>query len=318
MISGNVLTAGVKVEGVVVRDLLIVALASVGGWVGSGSLAADEILEGVVVEEDVVYGTGGDVELQLDLARPAEGEGPFPGIVYVHGGGWRVGSRGTYYDDIQRAAQRGYVAITVTYRLTDPDDNKVARHPFPAQIEDAKCGVRWLRTNAAKYRVDPNRIGATGASAGGHLSLMLGVTDDSHNLEGEGGHSEVSSRVQAVVNYFGPTDMATLYAANDVTAELSVSLLQGTPDEQPDAYALASPVTHASGDDPPILTIHGDSDRLVPPDQATDFDEAMRTAGAEHTLMLIEGAGHGFRGEDGARAEAATFEFFDRHLKTAP
>lgn len=280
-------------------------------------MLAAETLEGVVVEDGIVYGTGGDVQLKLDLARPAEGEGPFPAIVYVHGGGWRFGSRGTYHDDIQRAAQRGYVAITLTYRLTDPDDDNQARIPFPAQIQDAKCAVRWLRANADRYHVDPNRFGVTGGSAGGHLSLLVGVTDASHGLEGKGGNGETSSRVQAVVNYFGPTDMAHLYATSPGAAGLVESLLEGTPDQQAAAYALSSPITHVSSDDPPTLTIHGDADRLVPFDQATRFDEAMKKAGAEHTVLPIEGSGHGFEGEDGKRAEAATFEFFDAHLQPA-
>ncbi|MCA9101057.1 MAG: prolyl oligopeptidase family serine peptidase [Planctomycetales bacterium] len=295
--------------------LALLALSAAGG--GNDRLRADEILDGVVVENDVVYGKGDDVELKLDLARPAEGEGPFPAIVYVHGGGWRYGGRGTYYDDIQRAAQRGYVAVTASYRLTDPDDQNHAAHPFPDQIEDAKCAVRWLRANAEHYHVAPDRIGATGGSAGGHLSLMLGVVDDSAMLEGEGGNADTSSRVQAVVNYFGPTDMARLHGASEPVAQLCEGLLGGTPAEQPNAYALASPITHVSADDPPTLTLHGRNDKVVPLEQAELFDEAMRAAGVPHTLIIISGAGHGFRDDASAIAEAATFEFFDRHLKTA-
>jgi acetyl esterase/lipase len=317
MMSVEVFVRIVLVEGVVVRRVLSVVLVVTCLLACCGPLLADDILDGVVVEVDVVYGMGGDVELKLDLTRPAEGEGPFPAIVYVHGGGWRFGSRGTYYDDIQRAAQRGYVAVSVTYRLTDPDDNNQARVPFPAQIQDAKCAVRWLRANAQKYHVDPNRIGVTGGSAGGHLSLLVGVTDASHGLDGDGGNAETSSRVQAVVNYFGPTDMAQLHATSPGAAALVESLLAGPPTEQAAAYALASPIAHASSDDPPVLTIHGDSDQLVPFEQATRFDEAMRKVGAQHTVLAIEGSGHGFRGEDAQRAEAATFEFFDRHLKMA-
>jgi dipeptidyl aminopeptidase/acylaminoacyl peptidase len=111
--------------------------------------------------------------------------------------------------------------------------------------------------------------------------------------------------------------MAQLHATSPGAAALVESLLAGPPTEQAAAYALASPIAHASSDDPPVLTIHGDSDQLVPFEQATRFDEAMRKVGAQHTVLAIEGSGHGFRGEDAQRAEAATFEFFDRHLKMA-
>lgn len=269
----------------------------------------------VVVEKDIVYGTGGGKDLKLDLARPMHSNGLLPAIVYIHGGGWQGGSREMYRYDLEQAAKRGYVAVTVSYRLTDPDSHGKAKQPFPAQIEDVKCAVRWLRANAEKYHVDPNRIGATGGSAGGHLSLMLGVLGESQKFEGNGGHAGVSSRVQAVVNYFGPTDLTHLAASSKRVAAILDVLLNGPPEQQSTSYRAASPITYVSKDDPPILTVHGTADPIVPVDQATEFDAAMKKAGASHTLMLMEGEGHGFKPAADKKARETTFKFFDEHLK---
>jgi len=280
-----------------------------------GLAAAPLTAAEVVVEKDIVYGTGGSKDLKLDLARPEQSSGLLPAIVYIHGGGWQGGNREMYGNDIQQAAKRGYVAVTVSYRLTDPDAHGKAKHPFPAQVEDVKCAVRWLRANAEKYHVDPNRIGATGGSAGGHLSLMLGVLGESQKFEGNGGHPGVSSRVQAVVNYFGPTDLTHLYSSSKRVAGILDVLLNGPPEQQSASYRAASPITYVSKDDPPILTVHGTADPVVPVDQATEFDAAMKKAGASHTLMLMEGEGHGFKADAGKKAREATFKFFDEHLK---
>lgn len=173
----------------------------------------------IVVEENLTYGKAGDTEVKLDLARP-EGEGLFPAIVFIHGGGWAKGNRQAYRGGIEAAARRGYVAATISYRLMQYDEAKkettTAAPIFPAQIHDAKAAIRWVRANAEKYHVDPNRIGVTGGSAGGHLSLLVGLTDPASGLEGESGNPDQSSRVQAVVNVFGPTDMSPCYEKSSV------------------------------------------------------------------------------------------------------
>jgi acetyl esterase/lipase len=270
----------------------------------------------IAVEPNITYGRAGDIELKLDLARPRYPTDLLPAIVYIHGGGWQIGGRNEFKKEIEEAARRGYVAVTVTYRLSEPDpDTGKPRHPFPAQIEDVKCAVRWLRANAEKYHIDPNEIGATGDSAGGHLSLLVGVTGSVAELEGNGGNPGISSRVQAVVNYFGPTDLPKLYATSKFAAGLVKTVMDGTPEQQPDRYRQASPVTYVSKDSPPTLSIQGTADKVVPPDQAVEFDAAMKKAGASHTLMLLSGEQHGFKKDAAKKALEAKFKFFDEHLK---
>jgi acetyl esterase/lipase len=196
----------------------------------------------------------------------------------------------------------------------DEKETTTATPNFPVQIHDAKAAIRWLRATADKYHIDPDRIGVTGGSAGGHLSLLVGLTDSKSNLEGVGGNPDQSSRVQAVVNVFGPTDMAACHRTSSV-AWIFRLFMGGTPDGTAETYNAASPITYVSDDDPPVLTLHGDRDALVPIAQATTLDERMKQAGASHTLMVFEGQGHGFGGEHGKMAMDATWSFFDQHLK---
>jgi len=272
----------------------------------------------IVVEKDLVYGRADGGDLKLDLARPADGEGLRPAIVFIHGGGWHGGSRLSYESHCQEAARRGYVAVTITYRLMQFDKSKkettTATTIFPAQVHDAKAAVRWLRANAEKYQVDAKRIGVTGGSAGGHLSLMVGLTDADARLEGGSGNPDQSSRVQAVVNVFGPTDMASCFQASSVPWIFRL-FLGGTLEQAARRYEAASPTTYVSGDDPPVLTLHGDRDKLVPLWQAKLLDEKMKAAGAPHTLLVMEGQGHGFQGEHKQRADDAMWDFFEKHLK---
>jgi acetyl esterase/lipase len=270
-----------------------------------------------VVEENVTYGNAGDMDLKLDLARPA-GDGPFPAIVFIHGGGWYAGIRKSYRSRIVESAKRGYVAVSISYRLMKFDEAKkettTAAPCFPAQIHDAKAAVRWLRANAEEYHIDPSRIGVTGRSAGGHLSLLVGLTDSSSGLEGDSGNPGHSSRVQAVVNVFGPTDIRDCHETSSV-AWIFRLFMGGTPEEAAETYKKASPVTYVSADDPPVLTLHGDLDRAVPLDQATTLDDKMKAAGAPHTLKVFPGQGHGFGGAVRQEAFDAMWAFFDEHLK---
>jgi len=265
-------------------------------------------------EPSITYGKGGDVELKLDLARPASGKGPFPALIFMPGSGWgydSVGSRRQYCSALIKAAERGYVAVTVDHRLTGVKENDKTKYLFPAQVYDVKCAVRWLRANAKKYKIDPNRIGAMGWASGGHLALMLGLTDPSHGLEGECGNSKFSSGVQAVVSLAGPTELISLYHESVFTTPIIlVEFLGGTPEEVPDQYKIASPLTYVSKDDPPVLTIHGDRNFAIPPKQAELLDAKMKEAGASHMLIIKKGVG-----QENFWYDNAVWDFFDKHLK---
>lgn len=271
--------------------------------------------EDVIIETNLTYAQRGDVKLQLDLARPREGNGPFPAIVFIHGGGWSGGNRQGYRGYLEQAAQRGYVALTISYRLTQPDQNKKPANPHPAQIHDCKAAVRWLREHAADYKVDPQRIGVTGGSAGGHLSLLVGLTEPKDGLEGETSRPELSTRVQAVVNVFGPTDLARLAETSAGTLDLLKWFCNGSVAEKPEVYRQASPLTFVTQDDPPILTLHGDKDTLVPPEQATLLDQKVKAMGGQHQLVMLEGQGHGFGGPAAKQADDAMWAFFAEHLR---
>ncbi len=277
-----------------------------------GSVEADEAIK---VTPNLTYAKVGEVRLQLDLARPAEGNGPFPCIVFIHGGGWAGGNRHAFRNQMEAAARRGYVAATISYRLTQTDPTtRAPQSPFPAQIHDCKAAVRWLRAHAAEYRIDPRRIAAVGASAGGHLSLLLGLTSADDQLEGDLGNPGESSRVQAVVNYFGPTDLASLYRSAPAVVGMLKALCVGTPEEAAAAYGLASPINYVTADDPPILTLHGDIDKIVPMEQARFLDARLQEVGVKHTLRVFPGQGHGFDGETTKAADSAAWEFLAEHL----
>jgi acetyl esterase/lipase len=261
----------------------------------------------ITAANDLAYTKVGDQELKLDLARPAAGEGPFPAVVVIHGGAWRAGDKADNRRLLTEFAKRGYVAISPQYRFCP-------RETFPAQVHDVKAAVRWLRQHAGEYRVDPERIGATGFSAGGHLSLMLGMTGPDDGLEGDVPADAPSSRVQAVVNYFGPTELGAADIP-EVSRPLVKDFLGGTPSEKPEATKQASPVTFASEDDPPILTFQGTKDPLVPHTQAFKLADALTAAGAPGRVELLVGAGHGWGGDDLQRTLAETFAFFDKYLK---
>jgi len=265
----------------------------------------------VILEEGIVFATVDGVDLKLDLARPGKGKGPYPALVFIHGGGWFAGSRQTTY--IKRAAERDYVAMSVDYRLTSVKDGPKTKYPFPAQLHDIKCAVRWLRANAEKYRIDPARIGAFGLSAGGHLALLLGLTDSSDGIEGDCGYLNFSSRVQAVVNLSGPTDLASFFETRHVDKNKIMWLIGGSLEEMPDKYRQASPTTYVSGDDPPVLTVHGDQDKTVPPQQAQLLDRKMKEIGVSHTLIMQKEVGHG--GNINMSTDYPVWNFFDKHLK---
>jgi acetyl esterase/lipase len=269
---------------------------------------AQEARPEIPVERDLVYGKGGDVELKLDLAMPKDGDGPFPAVVFIHGGGWRDGNRQQLTETIRTVAARGYVAVTISYRL-------VPSAVFPAQIEDCKAAIRWLRANAPKYKINPERIGAVGFSAGAHLACLLGTTDKNDGLEGNGGNADQSSRVQAVVSFFGPTDFTRKDWSDDVEQKYIAPFMGGSFKDKAEQYRKASPITYATKDDPPCLFFHGTEDKVVGIRHSRALTEKLKSVGVEARLVELEGEGHGWRGEKLFESLKQMQSFLDERLK---
>jgi acetyl esterase/lipase len=262
----------------------------------------------VVFEEGVEYANPDDQHLKLNLARPKDGDGRFPAVVCIHGGGFRAGERAGWDARAKQLAERGYVAVTVTYRLAP-------KFQFPAAVHDVKAAVRWLRANAAKYHVDPDRIGAVGDSAGGHLAQFLGVTGGVAQFEGDGGNPEQSSRVRCVVNIYGPSDFTKSYGKSVDAAEVLPLFLGGDVEHARKRHVLASPLYWVTPDAAPTLLLHGTDDKYVAHEQAQWMHDRLKAAEVEVKLVTLPGAGHGFGGADAQRAEREMFEWFDAHLK---
>lgn len=262
----------------------------------------------VIVEKGIEYANPDDQHLQLNLARPKTGDGPFPAIVCIHGGGFRAGKRESYDGLIVRLAEQGYVAITVTYRLAP-------KYQFPAAVHDTKAAVRWLRANAAKYKIDPSRIGTTGGSAGGHLAQFLGVTAGLKEFEGDGGNPAESSAVACVVNVYGPSDFTKSYGKSVDAAEVLPLFLGGNLEKARKLHLKASPLYWVTPVAAPTLCIHGTLDKYVAHEQAVWLVDKMNAAGAEAELLTLEGAGHGFKGKDAETADKALMAYFNKRLK---
>jgi acetyl esterase/lipase len=262
----------------------------------------------IEIARNLTYGMGADTELKLDLAMPKTGVGPFPAVVFLHGEGWRAGNRQQMSHFIEGMARLEYVAITVEYRL-------VPTARFPAQVEDCKAAVRWLRANAKKYNVRSDRIGVVGFSAGGHLASMLGVTRKEDGLEGLGGNPEQSSRVQAVVSFFGPTDFSARNWPKDLEEEVIAPFLGGSFADKSDLYKRASPINYATVDSPPFLFFHGTDDKLVPIDQSRRFAQTLKKFGVPTQMIALEGEGHGFTDANNQKAMQKMLDFLSERLK---
>ncbi len=276
---------------------------------GAQSLRAQHQNE-IVVENNIEYSNPDNQHLQLNMAQP-KSPGPHPAILCIHGGGFRAGSRETYDGLIKKLAENGYVAVTVTYRLAP-------KYQFPAAVFDVKAAVRWLRANAAKYDIDPDRIGTTGGSAGGHLAQFLGVTADQKQFEGDGGNPDQSSRVACVVNFYGPSDFTQSYGKSVDAAEVLPLFLGGNLEQARQRHIVASPLYWVTPTAAPTLCIHGTNDNYVAFEQAGWIVDRLKAAGVEAELLPMEGSGHGFKGKAAETADAAMLAFFNAHLKKQP
>ena len=264
--------------------------------------------DNVTFEAGIEYSNPDGQHLQLNMARPKSGDGPFPAIVCIHGGGFRAGNRESYNNLIIKLAQNGYVAVTVTYRLAP-------KYPFPAAIHDTKAAVRWVRANAEKYKINPDRIGTTGGSAGGHLAQFLGVTGDVKEFEGNGGNASQSSKVTCVVNVYGPSDFTKSYGKSVDAHEVLPLFLGGNLETARPMHIRSSPLYWVTPNAAPTLCIHGTEDKYVAHEQATWIVDKLKAANVPAELLTLPGAGHGFKGKDAETADKALLAYFDSMLK---
>ncbi|MBM84206.1 MAG: esterase [Planctomycetaceae bacterium] len=265
----------------------------------------------ISVHRDLEYSKPDGKPQLLDVYVPDDADGQMPVIVWIHGGAWRTGSKNR--SPAPRFLGQGYVVVSINYRLS-----QVAR--YPAQVHDCKAAIRWLRANSKRFNIDPKRIGVWGSSAGGHLVALLGTSGGAKSLEGLGGNADQSSNVQAVCDFFGPTDFLQMDAhsqpkapiIHDAATSPESQLIGGPIQQNPKKVAAANPITYVSKDDPPFLIVHGDRDRLVPHHQSQILHDALKKAGVKSTLHIVKGGGHGFRDR---RVDELVNEFFARHLK---
>ncbi len=274
--------------------------------------------EGFVADYDVKYVLDGDEAQALDVYYPkTPAERPLPLLVWVHGGGWSGGSKSQlpYLNQLRR----GYVVASVEYRFSQ-------KAKFPAQIQDCQAAIRWLRANAMKYSIDPNKIGVGGGSAGGHLVALLGTSGGKNVFSKIGGNDDQSDRVQAVCDIFGPTDFWTVIkqAEADPNVKNIFQWNKGDPysklidarlGEDKEKCDAVSPVQYVSADNPPFLILHGDHDTLVPYAQSVELQGLLEKAGVEVTLQRLPGAGHGGPAFSLPAIAKLANAFFDKHLK---
>lgn len=275
---------------------------------------------GVRMERDIPYVPDGDESQRLDLYLPEKpAESPLPLIVHIHGGGWRGGNK--FPCPVTGMVLKGYAVASVEYRFSQ-------KAVFPAQIQDCQAAIRWLRSNSKKYNIDPERLGAVGGSAGGHLSALVGTSGGKKAFTPIGGNEEQSDRVQAVCDIYGPTNFTTVVqqAADDPNVKNifafnsptdPYSCLTGANLSDKAKSDAVSPVHYVSEDNPPILILHGTHDSLVPYAQSEEFATALKAKGVKVWLQKLPGSGHGGPAFGKPAIVKLMQDFFDKHLKGA-
>jgi acetyl esterase/lipase len=262
------------------------------GTIGVLKLFENQSVAEVMLLRDVEFGRNGQQVLRLDLLRPRPFLGlPSPVLVWIHGGGWQTGSKREGLQNLLFFARQGFLCASINYRLSH-------EALFPAQIEDCKCAIRFLRAHAKKFNLDPNRIGVWGASSGGHLAALLGTSGGRPELEGQGGWASFSSRVQAVCDWFGPTDflkMGNFPSQIDHNSPDSpeAKLLGGAIQTRPALAQQANPIAYITRTTPPFLIMHADNDPLVPFNQSQLLFNALQNAKIDAALIVVPGGGHG-------------------------
>lgn len=263
--------------------------------------------KGVKATYDLEYVPKGHERNKLDIYEPEDAKGALPLVVWVHGGAWRGGSKDRC--PAVFLVNQGYTVASINYRLSQHDI-------YPAQIEDCKAAIRFLRANADKYHIDTKHVGVWGASAGGHLVALMGTGGSVSEWNNRGGNKDQSSAVQAVCDWFGPTDFTQF--ADRVVADPKSALailLGGAVSEKKEQAAKANPITFISKETPPFLIMHGDEDPTVPLSQSKILEEALKKAGVEVRLEVLKGAKHGGPEFQTPEVVKQIGDFFDKHLK---
>lgn len=278
----------------------------------AAQLPPPRLPEGARALRDLAYVEGGHERQKLDLYLPGKTEGPVPVVLWVHGGGWQAGSKDQCPPLRSGYLERGYAVASIGYRLSE-------HAVFPAQIEDCKAAIRWLRAHAKEYSLDPQRFGVWGSSAGGHLVALIGTSGGVKEFEA-GANLDQSSRVQAVCDFFGPTDFTVFvttpgYESHATDASPEAKLLGGAVMQNQDKAARVNSINYVSQDDPPFLLVHGDKDPTVPINQSQLLFEALKKAGVSAHFHTIHGAGHGGPGFAGKNIDEMVAGFFDARLK---
>ncbi len=290
-----------------------ICLAATSAFAQPGRIPA-----GVKAERNIAYVENGHRNQVLDIYLPEQPSAkPLPLLIWIHGGAWMAGSQAN--PPVLYLVSKGFAVASIQYRFSKDAI-------WPAQSYDCKAAIRFLRANAAKYHFDPDRFAVGGDSAGGHLAAFIGTSGDVKEMEGDLGNTNVSSRVQAVLDWFGPTDLTlmaeqggtfTVIKHND--ANSPESLLMGGPvQEKKDLAKTANPLTYIDKSDPPFLIMHGDKDQLVPLGQSVILAKALIDAGVETTMKTIPGAGHEDPKFHTPESQRLIEDFLRRELKVAP
>lgn len=267
----------------------------------------------------MVYGHAGGIDLKLDMGFP-EGAGPFPVILFFHGGGWQQGDKSHMHKWIRLSAAAGYAGVSAGYRFAP-------QFKWPSQVQDAKTAVRYLRAHANELNIDPARIGVMGESAGGYLALMLGVTSPADGLEGDGGYSEFSSGVKTVVSYFSATDLTlpSLKLSPELEAEMLAYYNKSLTEVRADFTGATGPddpvlkkisvVSYVDKNDAPVLMFHGDSDPFVSMEHALRLQRAQEKVNVPNQVIIVKGGGHGWTGALQEQTTQQMTAYFERMLK---